>query len=93
MQRKSRCPSPQVETDPGPSVVQLLTRTISDDAVFQLDELRALLGLRTHTLKREARKGRLRVAKRAGRLWCVGRWVRQWLEDGEIQRPAKPAAN
>jgi hypothetical protein len=68
-----------------------LIRAISDDAVFQLDELRALLGLRAHTLKREARKGRLRVAKRAGRLWTRGAWVKEWIDSGEVKRPAKGA--
>jgi hypothetical protein len=66
-------------------------RVIPDDAVFQLGELQAVLCLPRHTLKREARLGRLRVSKRAGRLWTTGAWVREWLEGGEVRR-RRPAA-
>jgi hypothetical protein len=61
-------------------------RVIPADAVFQLGELQAVLGLSKHTLRREVRLGRLRVSKRAGRYWIVGRWVHQWLDEGEATR-------
>jgi hypothetical protein len=67
-------------------------RVVPPDAVFALGELQAVLGLPRHTLKREARLGRLRVAKRAGRLWCLGCWVREWLERGEVRRAPSAAA-
>ncbi len=67
-------------------------RVIPDDAVLRLGEAQALLGLPAGTLPREARLGRLRVAKRAGLCWTTGRWVREWLEGGEVhRRPAEPA--
>jgi hypothetical protein len=68
-------------------------RVIPADAVFQLGELQAVLGLQPHTLRREARLGRLRVCKRAGRLWTLGSWVRQWLEHGEVQRGPAAGTN
>jgi hypothetical protein len=61
-------------------------RIIPDDAVFRLGELQAVLGLANNTLRREARLGRLRVAKRSGQLWTLGRWVKEWLAAGEVRR-------
>jgi hypothetical protein len=61
-------------------------RTIPDDAVFRLDELRLVLGLPRTSLRREARQGRLRVSKRCGFHWTTGRWVRQWVAAGEVTR-------
>jgi hypothetical protein len=71
---------------PAPQTQPPTVRRIPDDAVFLLGELQAVLGLPKHTLKREARLGRLRTARRAGRLWCTGHWVREWLESGEVRR-------
>ncbi|HKI30276.1 MAG TPA: hypothetical protein VKA46_00190 [Gemmataceae bacterium] len=75
-----------------PPTASPAVRSIPDDAVHQLSEWQAILGLPTHTLKREARLGRLRVAKRAGRLWSLGAWVREWLKGGEVRRP-RPETN
>src|SRR5262245_51702143 len=61
-------------------------RPIPDDALHLLSEWGILLALPRHCLKREARLGRLRVAKRAGRLWATGAWIRQWVEGGEVRR-------
>jgi hypothetical protein len=57
-------------------------RVIDPYAVFRLDELRVVLGLPRTTLRREVRQGRLRVVKRAGCYWCLGRWLIQYFEDG-----------
>jgi hypothetical protein len=54
--------------------------------VFCLDALQVSLGLKPNTLRREARLRRLRVAKRAGKLFVLGAWVLQWLEAGEVRR-------
>jgi hypothetical protein len=80
-QRDDERPDTPPARPPAPAV-----RSIPDDAVFQLGELQLVLGLARHTLKREARLGRLRVSKRAGRLWTTGLWVREWLEAGEVRR-------
>jgi hypothetical protein len=51
-----------------------------------------MLGLKKGTLPRELRLGRLRHAKRAGRIFILGRWVLAWLAAGEC-RPAPPAGD
>jgi hypothetical protein len=57
--------------------------------IYSAPQLRAALGLRSSTLRREIRLGNLRVSKRAGRYFFLGAWVLQWLEAGElkIRRP------
>jgi hypothetical protein len=71
--------------EPTPSTITQV-RVIPPDAVFTLDELRSVLGLPRHTLRREARLGRLRVSRRAGKLWTTGAWVREWIETGRVRR-------
>jgi hypothetical protein len=61
-------------------------RRVPADAIHRLSEWQAILGLPLHTLGREARLGRLRVAKRAGTTWATGSWIREWLEAGEVRR-------
>jgi hypothetical protein len=87
MNRKPDVSSPRGEPDPRP----LTVRIIPDDAIHPLTEWSVLLGVKRFCLRREARLGRLRTSKRGGRLWSTGKWVRQWLEDGEVKRPAKGA--
>lgn len=63
--------------------------------VLTLDQAAALLGLPPTCLPREARLGRLRTSRRAGRLWTTGAWLLRWIEAGEVQRgrrPRRPAA-
>jgi hypothetical protein len=64
--------------------------------VFTLQQARELLGLAETTLPRECRRGRLRHAKRAGRIFILGEWLIEWVRDGEVTRrrqlPA-PAVN
>jgi hypothetical protein len=67
-------------------------RRVPDDAVHTLTEWTIILRLRKHCLPREAREGRLRVARRAGTNWSTGLWIKQWLETGEVRRPAAPTA-
>jgi hypothetical protein len=72
---------------PSPAV-----RVIPADAIFRLDELRAILGLPMTCLRREARLGRLRVSRRSGRYWTTGAWLREWLDGGEVKpRPGRGA--
>jgi hypothetical protein len=71
---------PPPATPAAPPVV----RTIPPDAVFFLDELRAILRLPGSCLKREIRLRRLRASKRSGRYIVTGRWVHEWIEGGEI---------
>jgi hypothetical protein len=74
------CPPQTAEVTPPP------TRTIDDNAVHPLAEWGRILGLPPNCLKREARLKRLRVSRRAGKLWALGSWVRQWIEGGEVRR-------
>jgi hypothetical protein len=65
-------------------------RTVPDDAVLRLDELRLILGLPRTSIRREVRQGRLRISKRCGWYWTTGKWVKEWLASGEVA-PRRPA--
>jgi hypothetical protein len=52
-------------------------------AVFTRLQATALLGLKPSTLATEIRKGRLRVSRRAGRYFILGKWLLEWIERGE----------
>jgi hypothetical protein len=62
--------------------------TIAAGQVYTLAALTEALGLRRGTLPRELRLGRLRHAKRAGKVFILGAWVLDWLAAGERKRPA-----
>jgi hypothetical protein len=66
-------------------------RRVPDDVILQLPEARELLKLPQHTLGREARLGRLKVSRRAGRLWTTGAWLREWIEGGVVQHGRRAA--
>ena len=36
---------------------------------------------------------RLRIAKRCGRYFCLGKWVQEWIENGEINRNGRGQAD
>jgi hypothetical protein len=73
---------PPVECDP-PPVVPVV---IDPNAVLLAEDVRRLLRLRTSTLRREIRSGRLRVCKRAGRYFFLGQQLLDWLRGGELSR-------
>ncbi len=54
-------------------------------AVYTVDDLRRIFGLKVSSVRREVRLGRLRIAKRCGRYYCLGQWVLQWLGEGELK--------
>jgi hypothetical protein len=64
-----------------------LPHVIHPQAVYTHPALRAALGLCASTARREIRAGRLRVAKRGGRYYFLGKWILEWLRGGEIHRP------
>jgi hypothetical protein len=69
---------------------------IDPRAVFTIPTATRTLELARNCLPREARLGRLRVAKRAGRYFILGAWLLEWIEGGELRRhpaPAGPAAS
>jgi hypothetical protein len=55
-------------------------------SVMTLDQAGELLALPPSCLPREARLGRLRTSRRAGRLWVTGAWLLAWIEGGETSR-------
>ena len=54
-------------------------------AVYTVEDLRRIFGLKPSSVRREVRLRRLRMAKRCGRYFCLGQWVLQWLGDGELR--------
>jgi hypothetical protein len=55
-------------------------------AVYTIETLTDMLRLKKGTIPRELRLGRLRHAKRAGKVFIVGAWVLEWLTAGERRR-------
>lgn len=65
---------------------------ISPTAVYTRAEVENLLGLAENTIRIEIGKGRLRVSRRAGRYYFLGRWLIEWIESGEVRRRPQEAA-
>jgi hypothetical protein len=59
-------------------------------AVYTVDDLRRVFGLKSSSVRREVRLKRLRIAKRCGRYFCIGQWVLEWLGNGELKPSAGP---
>jgi hypothetical protein len=73
----------KVEAKPAPPTVITI---IDPNAVLDASHVQALLGLRKSSLRREIREKRLRVAKRCGRHFFLGRWILEWIEGGELAK-------
>jgi hypothetical protein len=69
---------------------KVTVHTIAPNAVFTVASAAQILTVKTNTLPREIRLGRLRAAKRAGRHFILGAWLLEWLAAGEVKR-RKPA--
>jgi hypothetical protein len=76
-------------TEPHAGTTMTEPHVIHRDAVYLLDSAQRALRLTRTTVRREIRLGRLRVSKRAGRYFILGRWLLEWLEGGEIRRGGK----
>jgi hypothetical protein len=63
------------------------------DAIIFPDQFRKLFRLRESTLRREVREGRLKVYKRGGRYYLIGREVMAWLRGGELKAKKAIGAN
>lgn len=57
--------------------------------VYNLRQATRATGMATSTLEREMKKGRIRVARRGGKVVFLGRWLIRWMEDG-AEGPAEP---
>ena len=66
---------------------------IAPTAVYAVDDARRILRLKQSTIRREVRESRLRVSKRAGRYFILGRWLIEWIEGGELKRRPHAARN
>src|SRR6476660_1552249 len=64
---------------------------IMPTAVYTAEQVRRLLGLAKSTLSTEIARGRLRVSRGAGRYWCLGSWLLEWIASGE--KPSRRGAN
>jgi len=64
----------------------LVPHVIQETAVYSVEEAQAALRLKSSTIRRELREGRLRVSKRAGRYFLLGEWLLEWLRAGEMRR-------
>jgi hypothetical protein len=60
--------------------------TIEPTGLYLLEDAIRIFRLRKSTIRRELREGRLRVSKRAGRYYLLGRWLIEWIEGGEMKR-------
>jgi hypothetical protein len=65
-----------------------LPHVIDPNAVYNVEAAQRCLHLRKRTIALEHKAGRLRVAKRAGRYYLLGKWLLEWLEAGE-HRPKR----
>jgi hypothetical protein len=52
-------------------------------AVYTLPQATEALGLAKSSLSNAIGQGRLRVSRRAGRYFILGRWLLEWIERGE----------
>ena len=64
-----------------------LPHMIYPSAVYTVDDLRRIFGLKATSVRREVRLRRLRISKRCGRYYCLGQWVLEWIENGELKPP------
>src|SRR5262245_51002730 len=87
--RRSNTPA-RTEAASSSSSIDRLLRRVPDDLIVTLTEARQLLGLPKNCLPREARLGRLKVSRRAGKLWTTGAWLRTWIESGLVRRRQVP---
>jgi hypothetical protein len=82
--------TPATEPAASPAV-----HVIHEHAVYSADSFRRAFGLRTSSLRRELREGRLKVYKRCGKYFILGEDILAWLRGGAV-RPgghAAPEAN
>jgi hypothetical protein len=73
---------PAPPSPPPPFVIEL-------SAVYRPAAVIAALGLRASSLRSEWRAGRLRIVKRCGKNYLLGRDVLAWLDGGELPAPTR----
>jgi hypothetical protein len=73
-----------IDQSPAEPTARLHVHRIHANAVYSVTQAQAALNLRTSTIRRELREGRLRISKRAGRYYILGEWLIEWLRGGEL---------
>lgn len=63
---------------------------IQPTGVYTVAQVRAMLGLRQSSLRREIREGRLAVNRRCGKYFFLGEQLLEWLRAGEVRRQRQP---
>jgi hypothetical protein len=63
---------------------------IDPNAVYRPQQVIAALGLRGSSLRSEWRAGRLRVVRRCGKNYLLGRDLLAWLDAGELPARRPP---
>jgi hypothetical protein len=65
-------------------------------SIYFLDTFRRDFRMKESTARSEWKHGRLRLAKRGGRIFILGEWILAWLRGGEVRpgpgRPNRDAA-
>jgi hypothetical protein len=84
MQHKHRAKAGAAEPAPPSAFL------IDPNAVYRPAQVIAALGLRASSLRSEWRSGRLRIVKRCGKNFLIGRDILRWLDSGERPAPARP---
>jgi hypothetical protein len=74
-----------VEPAPAPVLPAL---DIHPDAIYRPGDVIRALGLRASSLRTEWRRGRLRIVRRCGKNYLIGRDILNWLDGGELPTPA-----
>lgn len=88
-----RVRTPHADHAPPAAHAAFAAHVIDPNAVYGVEDARQIFRLKQSTIRREVREGRLRIAKRAGRYFLLGRWLIEWIEGGELRRPAgRPTA-
>jgi hypothetical protein len=71
-----------------PSAPILPALDIRPDGVYLPNQVIEALKLRASSLRSEWRAGRLRIVRRCGKNYVLGRDLLRWLDTGELPSPA-----
>jgi hypothetical protein len=91
-QEEGRCnvrkhsPNSTIDTTPALPIMPALE--LRPDAVYLPRQVIAALGLRASSLRSEWRAGRLRIVRRCGHNFLLGRDILAWLDGSELLSPA-----
>lgn len=62
---------------------------IEPNAVYYREDVQRIFRLRPTSIRREIREKRLRVSRRCGRYRILGKWLLEWIEQGELRAAGK----